>query len=522
MPSDLYPQDYKTDKTHHMRRLFVAAACVLCTAQTLQAASHDRSVQLRADLQTLEQILEHPATHTMAPATLIAKAGLQGYVTLDTVHGYVPRLTSTTTAPAPVTGQAMDMRLGMTILTQSFGPKENKTVLDAQGETGRQALTILSGVATLADIRRLLHATHLQFPQENGVLTLDVPLIIWKGAQLHLLPGETLALNRTTGALILNFGHITVDGATITAVGEPNPHNERFRPFIATSGGGSAHLDQAQISGLGFGRSPKFSGFSLVHNPLFPVQYPTRIIDSLFYDIVGVAISGASDVTIQSNIFHNMRGSAVSTAQSRHVRVISNLFTGTSQTNAIRIEQGSGHAIVAGNVILNGERAGIVIRHNSHHALVTRNIVWSRNGGGIVLSHSTCSRVVSNLVMDNGQKGIEVRSSKDSTIKGNLVMANHSAGIWISAQADAAQTFVSANILSGNGSGIAAATGASIILKDNDFTEQFPQFLSGDLALQSRHIAQNITGQEQIILTAAGRKQNIKLHTVCPQSEARY
>lgn len=124
--------------------------------------------------------------------------------------------------------------------------------------------------------------------------------------------------------------------------------------------------------------------------------------------------------------------------------------------------------------------------------------------------------------MDNEQKGIEVRRSNDSMIEDNLVMSNHSAGVWVSAQIKSAQTFVSANILSANGSGIASATGATIILGNNDFTEQFPQFLSGDLTLQSRHIAQNLKGQEQIILTTAGRQQDMELHPDCPEYQASY
>ncbi|MFT5341307.1 MAG: poly(beta-D-mannuronate) C5 epimerase [Paracoccaceae bacterium] len=505
-----------------MRRLFAASVCLLWMVQSVHATSDDATIKLRANLGVLEQTLDDPTTHTLAPAGLIAKAGLQDYVALNTVNRFTPSRTPPKTSHVPVTGLAMDIRLGMTILTQSYGASENKIVLEAQGEVGRQALTLMSGEATLTDIRRLLQSTRLQYVHGQGPLTLDVPLIIWKGAQLRLLPGETLSLNRTTGAIILNFGHIQVDRATIISVGEENPHNEKFRPFVVTSGGGSAQLDQARIIGLGFGHLPKFSGFSVMLTALFPTQYPTQIFDSLFQDVVSLATSGTSDVTIQGNIFRDMRGSAVTMTRSRHARVISNLFTGRSQTNAIRIEHGSVGAVIAGNVILNGDRAGVVIRHNSHHSLVLRNIIWAREGGGILLSHSECSRVISNLVMDNGQKGIEVRSSKESLIEANIVVSNHSAGIWVSAQENGTQTFVTANILGANGTGIASATGATIVLEKNDFTAQFPQFLGGDLALQSRHIAQNIDGHEKVILTSAGRQQNTDLYPECPQYQASY
>jgi mannuronan 5-epimerase len=522
MPKVLFPQEYKTIITQFMRWLIVASACFLSTVQLLHAEVDESTIKLRSDLQRFEQTLEDPASHVMAPAGLIEQAGLQGYVQLNALNKSAPSIAPIQRTLSPVTGQAMDMRLGMTIITQSYGAAENKVVLDAQGEPGRQALTIMSGEATLADIRRLLQSTRLQFTQGQGPLTLDVPLIIWKGAQLHLLPGEVLSLNRLTGAMILNFGHIKIDRATIKSVGGENPYNEQFRPFVATSGGGSAQVDQARIVGLGFGNLAKFSGFSVVLTALFPTQHPTRILDSLFYDVVGLATSGTSDVIIQGNIFRDMRGSAVSMAQSRHARVISNLFTGKSPTNAIRIEHGSVDAFVAGNVILSGERAGIVVRHNSHYSLVLRNIVWARRGGGISMSRTKCSRVDSNLVMDNGQKGIEVRSSKDNLIEANILTSNHSAGIWISAQAEMAQTFVNANILSANGAGISSATGARIVLENNDFAAQFPQFLGGDLALQSRHIAENMDGHEKIVLTGAGRKRNMDLYPDCPQNQANY
>lgn len=488
--------------------------------QTLHASPDDPTFQLRANLQVLEQSLDDQATGTLFPAALIAQAGLQKYIELDTTTGFLPPAMPAEMSAKPINAQPMDVRLGLTMLTQSFGAKENKAVLDAQGEPGRQVLTLLGGSATLADIRQLLQSTGLQFAQGQETLTLDVPLVIWSGAELHLLPGDTLLLNRASGAFVLNFGHVTVDRATIASTGDENPHNTQFRPFITTSGGGSIQLDQARILGLGFGHTSKFSGFSVVRNALLTPAFPTRISDSLFVDIIGIATSGTSDVVIQGNVFRDMRGSAIAMTQSRHARVLSNLFSGALPTNAIRIERGSIDAIVAGNVILGGTRAGIVVRHDSHQSQIMRNIVWRRDGGGITLAGSKCSRVVMNLVMDNGQKGIEVRNSQDSVVEANWIRSNHSAGVWISAQPADARTFLNHNVLSENGSGIASATGGDIILQGNDFTAQFPQFLSGDLARQSRHIAQNIFDPEPFLMTATGIERNLDLSPDCPQNQA--
>jgi parallel beta-helix repeat protein len=173
-------------------------------------------------------------------------------------------------------------------------------------------------------------------------------------------------------------------------------------------------------------------------------------------------------------------------------------------TNAIRIADGSNNAVVAGNIILRGERAGIVVKNNSKAALVANNIIWRRDGGGIQVVKSDCGQVSGNLVFGNTQKGIEMRNSRGSLIDGNLIAANHSAGIWVSAQDAAEQTLIRTNRIAGNGSGLETATAGVLILDGNDFSSQFPRLLKGEWARQTHVIARNLTGQEQIVFSTNG------------------
>jgi poly(beta-D-mannuronate) C5 epimerase len=113
---------------------------------------------------------------------------------------------------------------------------------------------------------------------------------------------------------------------------------------------------------------------------------------------------------------------------------------------------------------------------------------------------SDCGRVVGNLVMRNGQKGIEIRASAGVEVAENAVYANHSAGVWVSAQAPGTVTRIRANRLAENGAGMSAAAGERLMLEGNDFSHQFPQFLSGDLANLSNEIARDLRGKAPLVL----------------------
>jgi poly(beta-D-mannuronate) C5 epimerase len=461
------------------------------------------ALDLIEQLKTLDGLMQDATYTTMSNAALIGQAGLTDVVRpgdfLTTAFA-TPRPPS----EAEVVVALMNMRLALTPLTQAFGADDNTVVMGAQAGSGQPgapstAISVRAGDATLADIRSFLGDTGA------GPVVLRMPLIILGGASLTLEAGEELALSRTDGAFIVNFGHLSLRGATISAQGEANAVARAFRPFVTTTDTGTVELKNARLIGLGFGETLKFSGFSILRSILSAPARPSQIEDSTFSDLVTVAISGDTDMVMRGNRFQDMRSAALTILRTQGARILSNVFFGQMPTNAIRFQDGSSRGLIAGNIILGGDRAGITVRGNSLDVTIARNIIWDRDGGGIAMVGSDCGRIFDNLVIQNGQKGIEVRTSIGTELHRNTIFSNHNAGIWISAQPDGAETRLIGNVISFNGAGLAGADTESIFLDGNNFSQQYQQFLSGDLAPLSAVVAEQMRGLEPFLLRAGGQ-----------------
>jgi mannuronan 5-epimerase len=360
---------------------------------------------------------------------------------------------------------------------------------------------LTGGQARLADLAGLLVAHGLAGGPGPDGFTLAVPLVIWPGAGLRLDPGDRLVLSRADGAFVLNFGTLTVVGAQIRATPDANPRSRSFRPFVTTADGGDVLLQGAHLQGLGFGDTLKFAGFAVLRSLLRPATGPARIEASLFDDVLTLAISADQGVLVQGNRFRAMRGPAVVIARSPGAMVVGNLFSAPMATNAIRLEQATPDGLVAGNVILGGDRAGIVVRDGSPRARVTGNLVWDRAGGGIQVIGAPCAVVTGNLVIDNRQKGIELRRAPGARVSGNSVLANDSAALWVSDQDPGTVTLLSDNVLAFNGAGLAAAQGADLLVAGNDLTRQYLQFMAGDLTAAANLMAADMLGATPLILS---------------------
>ena len=460
---------------------------------------------LSTRLEVLQGLVDAPGNRILPLGALIAKAGLSELISLQTV-------VRTRLSPgwqgqtgAEVEAERLNLRLALTLMSQGYGFEDDLDVLLAQPDPTYPALVIRRGAVTLSDLRLILRDSGLQTVTATGTLTLKVPLIIWQDASLQLRPGEHLVLSRPDGALLINLGHLGITGASISASGEPSAASPQFSPFVVTAGGGSVQAHNAKFKALGFGITSKFAGFSILGGTLNRSRNASWVETSSFDSLVSVMLDGIPNVVLRGNIFRDMQGSALIVTQSRGARVLANLFTGPMRTNAIRIENGSARSVVSGNIILTGERTGIVVRNNATHAEVSRNIIWRRSGGGIAVIKANCGQVVQNHVLENRQKGIEIRSALGAVVDENTIVSNQNAGVWVSAQAKGAQTLVRRNRLAANGSGVASASGEYILLDGNDFTLQFPQFFSNELSPYSAEIAQDLTGKNVMVVSAAGR-----------------
>ena len=493
----------------------MAAACLVAGGLPALAMPDQNSMDLRAKLEQLDLQLSEGVGPGVSTTALIEASGLSLALIPAETADRLPRNDWLALSTDLVEVQRFNIRLSLTMLAQAYGAEDNADILAAQQDPAQDALVIHSGNVRLADLRQILQETGMQRPAMDGPLELKVPLVIWSGASLQLGPGDVLHLSRPDGAYVVNFGHLQVQGATIAVAGGDNATSPQFVPFVTTADGGTVQVRGAHFIGLGFGKTQKFSGFSVMGSHMRTTRPGSWIDSSTFEDIKAVSISSGVDIVVSGNHFRNMRGSAIVASRSPGTRIVANLFSGDLPANAIILEEGSTGGQIAGNIVLGGQRTGIVVRNSSTGARVSNNIVWSRDGGGITLLKSDCGELFDNLVIDNGQKGIEVRTSPGARVYGNAVVNNHSAGIWISAQPKGALTELRDNVLEGNGSGLSSGVGENILLDGNDFSHQFPQFLSGDLAPQSVLIARNMLGQEPIVLSAAGRVEAVPEAPVC-------
>lgn len=407
-------------------------------------------------------------------------------------------------APGPVEGGRLNMRLAVTMLSQAYGDENNGTVLAAQTEPAQAALVLKAGRARLADLPGLLAAQGLPGGAIPGGVELRVPLVIWSGAGLALGPGEVLQLSRADGTFVMNFGELTVEGATIRATTTPHPVIRSFRPFVTTADAGTLVMRGALVEGLGFGETLKFAGLSVLRSLTRPAAVPSRIEETLIENVLSLGIAGDGGVILRGNRFRDMRGAALVVERTPRAQITGNLFSGAMPTNAVRLEAGSADGLVAGNVILGGRRAGIVVRGGSPRALVAGNVVWARKGGGILVNASPCGRIEGNLVIANAQKGIELRDAAAARVTANSVLSNQSAAVWVGNQPPGALTRIEGNVLAFNGAGLAAASGGRLLLGTNDFSRQYLQFLSGDLVGQIAALNRDMRGGTPLVLTAAG------------------
>jgi len=481
------------------RWLVSAAAFLACLAMPARALPPDQqSLDLIAQLQALDSQLL--AGTVVTNAQLLAAAGVGDFARPGD-YGLVAPVPPRPAGQDPADIIRMNTRLALTALTQAFGGDDNFAVLAAQtvggaDAIGAQALAVRTGDATLADLRAALGDTG------TGPLILRLPLVVLAGASLTLTPGEELWLSRADGAFLVNFGELVITGAMIAGTPDANLAARSFHPFVTTTQAGTVAVRGARLVGLGFGQTLKFAGFSILRNVLSAPDRPSVIEDSTFQDLATVAVSGDTGVLLRGNRFRDMRGAALTISRTQGARVLSNLFFGSMTTNAVRLQDGSTAGLIAGNVILGGDRTGIVVREHSTGAIVANNVVWDRDGGGITLVASDCGLVLGNLVIANDQKGIEVRNSLAAQVQTNTIFSNESAGLWISDQPAGAETSVTGNVISFNGAGVAGANTARILMDGNDFSRQYQQFLSGDLALQTEVVARNMIGADPYVIVS--------------------
>lgn len=490
-----------------------AMLCALCLATASHADAQAESVRaiLTQRLQEMDATLRRAQGAGQTPiAALLGAAGVS--------EGLIP--TTSPAGPAPLKNGMVKARVAisnvdfaLTVLAQGHGAGDTLPVIAAQGPRGSVALSFRGGSVTLADIQAGMRSTGLDPVAAPGDVVLRRPVVLWDDTTLRLDSRDHLALSRPDGAFIISLGRVEIDGSRLSVQGGPNPHSDSFVPFVTVAGGGSLHMAQARVEGLGFGTSPIFSGVSVVKHPLIPVAGETTVSDTLFADVASLSLVGQAGAQVTGNRFMDMRQNALLIDAGPGAQVTGNVFHGTAPTNAIRVLDASDKSRVSGNLLLDGHRVGIVVDGTSRHVTVSHNLVWRREGSAIKFRASDCGLVASNLVLENAQKGIEVRSSDGALLDRNVIVGSASAGVWVSGQQQDAVIWLKDNVMRGNWAGLSTATAARIVMSGNDLSAQFPRLFAGDIAGQTRAIYGNLKGAEDLTLAPSGTEPPIRMST---------
>lgn len=467
---------------------------------------------VRVAIKALDEILRAGPRPEIQAATLIQNSGLSVFTgdvmptaeVFSSVRGLgLDRVSARTT----------DFRLTLGQIAQLYGAQDNTVVVEAQSLPGAQALVIDSGTVTVESLFEAARVAGVQEDGGAGYNLLRAPLIIGADATLVLSPGDVLRLSRPDGAFIANFGRIEVIGATIEGVGPTNPNATEFLPFVVNAGGASVVARNSHFRALGFGSEAKFGGFSIVRNPVLVRRDEIVIEGNVFENLNSVAVSLTDNVVIKNNRFRNSRAAALIISRTNNAKVIGNIFFGPlpetygrlpSASNAVRINFASRNALVSGNLIIHGFRAGVAVRTRSHSVRVENNVIYNRGGAGVTLRDVNCAIIQNNVVVENHQKGVEIRSGSRAVIKGNLLLGNRSPAVYLADQLDDETTLIQENTFVRNGAGLGGATGAVYALVGNNFAKQFPRFVQGDLAHLSNQVIEALGGESPLVLTAGG------------------
>ncbi len=493
-------------------------AMPLAAASVAQSASPVADLRVRlANLRTT--LTQDPLSRSLPLAQLLQDHGLDQVASRLAAQ---ERVRSTPPPPRPVVdgparAETADLRLALAILSQVTNTDDNRDVLMATGPDGPEVLSFRGGSVTLAELEAA--GALERVPGQRAVLRR--PVVLWEDTVLRLSEGDDLALDRASGAFLLSFGRVEVIGAKLTVTGGQNPYSADFIPFLTVGGGGVLIMEDATVRGLGFRWSGKFGGVSIMGHPLMPARGVSRIERSHLEDIVTLALVGAPDVRVLDNRFYDVRDAALLIQRGQRAQVQGNLFFGAGPTNAIRILDGSSDAVLSGNLLLDGERAGILVDRGSDRVQVVGNVIWRRDGSAIKFLRTSCGRAALNIALDGRQKGIEVRQSPGTLLQRNLISGTHSSAIWISAQPKGAVTHLSDNVLSANGQGLETATAARIAMTGNDLSAQMPRLVSGDMVPQNGLLARDLKGKEAMVLTSSGRAEVARWPAPCVDQIAR-
>lgn len=459
----------------------ILAAGTLFVALTL--AGHARlnaeivpGAQLARDIQA---IVDSPTAEArLLAATLAQGMGLTGFTADQAAYPLAPQQV----LPMPqgnAVGEVGNLQIALTQLAILAGANGQMSLIRAQNAQS-EALIVRQGSVTLADLADQMAS--LETPvliERDGVFYLDRPLVVWSDAGLTIGPGETLVLNRTAGAFLMSFGSLSIQQAAVRAEGAPNIGAPEFRPFVLVAGQGTLNATGSDFSDLGIATATLFGGLTVATPGLIRPEFPSAVIDNRFQDISRVSLIMADGGQMIGNQLQGSQG-AIVVSGGQDVAVMSNDLHPGAASSGIRVTDGARGTVVAANIVIGGDKNGILIDRNVVGITLENNLLMQNGADGISLSRVNCARIRNNLVVQNRAVGVQLFDSAGVEVTGNGVLLNGVAGIDIQAKGQTGGTLVAQNVLARNGEGLRGTGIGQVTLQENALRDQLPRLFGGD------------------------------------------
>lgn len=437
------------------------------------------------------------------PAAGFAHSSIAALADLFGMPAPTPPVIRYAAAPTPPGGSVSvssgDLQIALTQLSIAEGTNDLMRVRLAQGDR-RDAILLVSGRVTLRDLAAQAVAAGLDgIAEQDGVVHLSRPLVVWQGADLALQPGDDLQIEAEGGAFLLAFGGLTFDGATVRGSVAPGADEAAFRPFILVSGAGSLRAEASSFAGLGMAGLGPFSGIVVSSRGLFASDQPVLVAQNRFDDIGSLALIGLKDATVVDNVFQDGRGTALILSQTRDGLVAGNLVDGTAGGAGVKVTEAAEAMQITGNLVTGGAANGVQIDGASRGITLAGNAVYDNAGTGVAAKSVECLTLTGNMILRNGASGLRLTETGTTRITGNALVANGSSAIAVASQKPASGLALDSNLLALNRVGLTGLVLTAVSFDGNDMTGQLPRLFDGAFA---QHQAAFLTARDQSDLTA--------------------
>ena len=436
----------------------------------------------------------------------------------DVALGEPPRVNVETERPPPgitPAGEAVvvagDIRLALAQIGIGAGSAGREAIAQAQPVFGPGAIYLRQGRTDLDGLVDAAEAAGLDgvLFREDGAVVARAPVVVLQGAALALRPGDRLTLTGESGAFLLVFGGLSIEGARVDAAPSDVGDDEAFRPFVASLGTGTMRVSRSSFEGLGFDAAPLTAGLAHVAEGLFRPPEPPWIGGSRFADVYGVAAVGANGITVTGNAFREPRGPALTIAESSDVRVLRNLVTEANGIHALRVSGPGTGVVIRDNILLDGDHAALRVDDRLSDVVLVGNVVTGFAGASLILAGGAdCIAVERNLIRGNGGDGLLATATGSLLVAGNAILGNRGSGVVLTAPAEDSETVLAGNRISGNRAGLRATSLGHLRLAENDLGGQVPRLMTGDLSqIVPFYLQQSRDGLADIVVERVSARQ---------------